>query len=161
MRGLGASGKSERGEVTVDDAALFLGRFGKGAVATFEATRFATGRKNGLRIEVNGSKGSLVFDLERLNELEVYLSDEDTGVEGFRRILVTNGGDHPYIGAWWPPGHIIGWEHTFIHEAKDFVEAIAAGEEASPSFADGLQVQRVLDAVVKSADSSSWERVEG
>ena len=159
--GLGASGKSERGEVTVDDAALFLGRFEKGAVATFEATRFATGRKNGLRIEVNGSKGSLVFDLERLNELEVYLSDEDTGVEGFRRILVTNGGDHPYIGAWWPPGHIIGWEHTFIHEAKDFVEAIAAGEEASPSFADGLQVQRVLDAVVKSADSSKWERVEG
>ena len=159
--GLGASGKSERGEVTVDDAALFLGRFAKGAVATFEATRFATGRKNGLRIEVNGSKGSLVFDLERLNELEVYLSDEDTGVEGFRRILVTNGGDHPYIGAWWPPGHIIGWEHTFIHEAKDFVEAIAAGEEASPSFADGLQVQRVLDAVVKSADSSKWEKVEG
>ena len=159
--GLGASGKEERGEVTVDDAALFLGRFAGGAVGTFEATRFATGRKNGLRIEVNGSKGSLVFDLERLNELEVYLSDEDTGVEGFRRILITNGGDHPYIGAWWPPGHIIGWEHTFIHEAKDFVEAIAAGEEASPSFAEGLQVQRVLDAVVKSADSSSWERVQG
>jgi predicted dehydrogenase len=159
--GLGASGKEERGQVTVDDAALFLGRFAGGAVGTFEATRFATGRKNGLRIEVNGSKGSLVFDLERLNELEVYLSDEDTGVEGFRRVLVTNGGDHPYIGAWWPPGHIIGWEHTFIHEAKDFVEAIAAGEEASPSFAEGLQVQRVLDAVVKSAEGSSWERVQG
>jgi predicted dehydrogenase len=159
--GLGAAASAEMGEVTVDDAALFLGRFAGGAVGTFEATRFATGRKNGLRIEVNGSKGSLVFDLERLNELEVYLSDEDTGVEGFRRILVTNGDDHPYIGAWWPPGHIIGWEHTFIHEAKDFVEAIAAGEEASPSFAEGLQVQRVLGAVVQSADSSSWERVKG
>jgi predicted dehydrogenase len=157
--GLGAAGRTERGQVTVDDAALFLSRFEGGAVGTFEATRFATGRKNGLRIEVNGSKGSLVFDLERLNELELYLPDEDTGVEGFRRILVTNGGDHPYIGAWWPPGHIIGWEHTFTHEAKDFIEAIAANEDPSPSFAEGLQVQRVLDAVVRSAEGGAWERV--
>jgi predicted dehydrogenase len=138
------------GPVTVDDAALFVARFAGGAVATFEATRFATGRKNGLRVEVNGSSGSLVFDLERLNELELYESSLEPA--GFRTVLVTEA-DHPWIGAWWPPGHIIGWEHTFTHQARDLLDAIAAGADPAPSFADGLQVQRVLDAVLRSAGS--------
>jgi predicted dehydrogenase len=155
--GLGGSGSAtERGEVTVDDASLFIARLDGGAVATYEATRFATGRKNGLRLELNGEKGSLAFDLERLNELEVYFSEDDAATQGFRRILVTEA-DHPYMSAWWPPGHIIGWEHTFTHEARDLVSAIGDGSDPAPSFADGLQVQQVLDAVLASAESgSSW-----
>ncbi|HXL94165.1 MAG TPA: Gfo/Idh/MocA family oxidoreductase [Streptosporangiaceae bacterium] len=148
----------EAGEVTVDDAALFTARLDGGAMASFEATRFATGRKNQLRIEVNGSLGSLVFDLERLNELEVY---EDSGGadSGFRRILVTEP-SHPYLPAWWPPGHVLGWEHTFTHEVRDLVTAIAEGTDPAPSFADGLQVQRVLAAVSDSAShESGWTTV--
>jgi predicted dehydrogenase len=152
--GLRGTGSTERGEVTVDDAALFVARLSGGAVATYEATRFATGRKNGLRIELNGEKGSLVFDLERLNELEVYLADEDVTVQGFRRVLVTEP-EHPYMSAWWPAGHIIGWEHSFTHEAFDLVTAIAANTNPAPTFADGLQVQLVLDAVERSAESGS------
>lgn len=150
--------RGQTGEVTVDDAALLLGRFAGGAVGTFEATRFATGRKNGLRIEVNGSAGSLVFDLERLNELELFTSDGAAASQGFRRILVTEG-DHPYLSAWWPPGHIIGWEHSFTHEVRDFLAAVAEGSDPAPSFADGLQVQRALDAVARSAASRAWEQV--
>jgi predicted dehydrogenase len=149
-------GNGGRGPVTVDDAALFLARFQGGAVGTFEATRFATGRKNGLRIEVNGDGGSLVFDLESLNELQLHLEDGDPGLRGFRRILVTEP-DHPYLAAWWPPGHLLGWEHTFTHEVRDLVDAIAAGRDPEPSFADGLAVQRVLDAVGRSAAAdSAW-----
>ncbi|REF37835.1 Gfo/Idh/MocA family protein [Thermasporomyces composti] len=159
-QGLRGTGSSERGEVTVDDAALFVARLSGGAVATYEATRFATGRKNGLRIELNGEKGSLVFDLERLNELELYLTEDDNTTQGFRRILITEA-EHPYMAAWWPAGHIIGWEHTFTHEAYDLVTAIAEGTDPSPTFAEGLQVQMVLDAVLKSAESgSSWVPVE-
>jgi predicted dehydrogenase len=158
--GLRGTGSTERGEVTVDDAALFVARLSGGAVATYEATRFATGRKNGLRIELNGEKGSLVFDLERLNELEVYLADDDVTVQGFRRVLVTEP-EHPYMSAWWPAGHIIGWEHSFTHEAYDLLTAIAAGTDPAPTFADGLQVQLVLDAVERSAQSGSgWISTE-
>jgi predicted dehydrogenase len=145
------------GPVTVDDAALFTARLHRGAVATFEATRFAAGRKNALRIELNGALGSLAFDLERLNELE--FCELDGELAGFRRILVTEPG-HPYLSAWWPPGHVLGWEHTFTHEAADLVTAIATGADPAPSFADGLQVQRVLDAVARSAaDGSRWTPV--
>ncbi|MEU7740388.1 Gfo/Idh/MocA family oxidoreductase [Nonomuraea sp. NPDC049158] len=148
-------GSSETGPVTVDDAALFIGRLTGGAVASFEATRFATGRKNALRIELNGSKGSLAFDFEAMNEL--WVSEGDSG---FKRILVTEA-DHPYAGAWWPPGHGLGYEHTFTHEVKDFLEAIAQGSDPAPSFADGLRVQRVLAAVERSAaDSSRFTVVE-
>jgi predicted dehydrogenase len=148
-----------RGRVTVDDCAAFFGRLGD-AVATFEATRFASGRKNALRIEVYGAAGGLMFDLEALNELHYYDAREPAAAAGFRRIVVTEA-EHPYMSAWWPPGHIIGWEHTFIHQAKDFVEAIAAGEDPRPSFADGLQVQRVLAAVETSArDDSRMTPVE-
>jgi predicted dehydrogenase len=148
------------GTVTVDDAVVFAGRLASGALASFEATRYATGRKNGLRIELNGAKGSLAFDLERLNELEFFDAGDDSTDSGFRRILVTES-SHPYLSGWWPPGHTLGWEHTFTHQARDLVTAIAAGDQPSPSFADGLAVQRVLDAVARSAASgNSWESVK-
>ncbi|WP_062349565.1 Gfo/Idh/MocA family protein [Herbidospora yilanensis] len=157
--GLSAQGGAEMGQVTVDDAAIFTGRFGGGAIASFEATRFATGRKNALRIEVNGSLGSISFDFESLNEL--WFHDHTLAAEegGFRRVLVTEAG-HPYAGAWWPPGHGLGYENTFTHEVKDFLEAISAGADPTPSFDDGLQVQKVLDAVERSAgDDSRWTTV--
>ncbi|MEQ4303672.1 Gfo/Idh/MocA family oxidoreductase [Plantactinospora sp. B6F1] len=148
------------GQVTVDDAAIFVARLDGGGLATYEATRFATGRRNGLRVEINGSLGSVAFDLERLNELEFYDATEPGAEQGFRRILVTEG-DHPYMAAWWPPGHIIGYEHSFTHELRDFLAAIATGSDPTPSFAEALQVQLVLDAVARSAErDSSWTPVE-
>ncbi|MER7347342.1 Gfo/Idh/MocA family oxidoreductase [Streptomyces aurantiacus] len=138
------------GLVTVDDAAVFTARFPSGALATFEATRFAAGRKNALRLELNGSDGSLAFDLERLNELFFHDHTEPADSSGFRRILVTEPG-HPYLEAWWPPGHGLGYEHTFVHQARDLLHAIATGTAPEPSFADGLSVQRVLAAVEESA----------
>jgi predicted dehydrogenase len=157
--GLSASSEgAERGRVTVDDAALFVARFGGGAVGSFEATRFATGRKNGLRIEVNGERGSLAFDLERLNELELFDAADDDETQGFRRVLVTEP-NHPWMSAWWPPGHIIGWEHTFVHEVRDLLADIDEGRAPVPSFADGLQVQLVLEAVVDSARDNRWVQV--
>jgi len=153
------NGSSGRGPVTVDDAALFLARLDGGAVASYEATRFATGRKNGLRVEINGSLGSLVFDFERMNELEFYDGALPTAEQGFSRILVTEP-DHPYMSAWWPAGHLIGYEHSFTHEMRDLMEAIATGQNPAPSFADALQVQLVLDAVERSAESAQWTEVE-
>ncbi|MFI5939104.1 Gfo/Idh/MocA family protein [Streptomyces uncialis] len=150
----GPSGGAARGQVTVDDAALFTARLPSGALASFEATRFASGRKNALRIELNGELGSLAFDLERLNELSFHDHTEPGVSAGFRRILVTEP-DHPYLDAWWPPGHGLGYEHTFVHQARDLVHAIASGTGPDPSFADGLQVQRVLAAVEESAAKNS------
>ncbi|MGW1716161.1 Gfo/Idh/MocA family protein [Streptomyces sp. NPDC002156] len=152
--GLSAAATAGVGQVTVDDAALFTGRFPSGALASFEATRYATGRKNALRIELNGEHGSLAFDLERLNELAYHDGTEPGTHAGFRRILVTEP-DHPYLDAWWPPGHGLGYEHTFVHQARDLVHAIATGSRPRPSFADGLQVQRVLAAVEESAEKNS------
>ncbi|MGW5267000.1 Gfo/Idh/MocA family protein [Microbispora sp. NPDC004025] len=155
----GQGGTGEMGEVTVDDAALFIGRFEGGALASFEATRFAAGRKNALRIEVNGSLGSLSFDFEAMNELWFHDHTLDAAEGGFRRILVTEA-DHPYAGAWWPPGHGLGYEHTFTHEVKDFIEAVAAGADPAPSFEDGLRVQKVLAAVEESAAAGSgWTSI--
>lgn len=157
--GLHAEGTAGTGPVTVDDAALFIGRFAGGALASFEATRFATGRKNAIRIEVNGSLGSLAFDFESMNELQVYDATTSAEVAGFTRVLVTEP-EHPYMAAWWPPGHVIGYEHSFIHEVVDLIGCLADGTDPSPSFADGLQVQRVLAAVVDSAgDESRWQSV--
>ncbi|ROS60491.1 putative dehydrogenase [Curtobacterium sp. PhB172] len=158
--GLSGTASSERGQVTVDDAAFFTARLGggaaDGAIGTFEATRYATGRKNGLTLEISGSEGAIQFDLESMNELRLYESSAPAGEQGFRRILVTEP-EHPYMAAWWPTGHLIGYEHTFSHQVKDFVESIVAGTDPSPSFEDGLHVQRVLDAVERSAaDGSSW-----
>ncbi|MFJ5557287.1 Gfo/Idh/MocA family protein [Streptomyces sp. NPDC093250] len=152
--GLAAVSAAGTGQVTVDDAALFTGRFASGALASFEATRYATGRKNALRIELNGERGSLAFDLERLNELQFHDGTEPATHAGFRRILVTEP-DHPYLEAWWPPGHGLGYEHTFVHQARDLVHAVAEGRDPDPSFADGLQVQRVLAAVEESAEKNS------
>jgi predicted dehydrogenase len=143
------------GEVTVDDAAAFLARFENGAMGTFEATRLAPGRRNHNSFEINGSRGSLAFDLERMNELSVYFEDDAPDVKGFRTVLVTEP-DHPFMGAWWPPGHIIGYEHTFVHTIKDLLEGIAAGKSPAPSFDDGYRCQAVLDAVERSVESRSW-----
>ena len=157
--GLSATGGAARGEVTVDDAALFHGRFHGGAIGTFEATRFATGRKNAMRIELNGSRGSLAFDFESMNELSFYDGTEDPDTAGFRRILATEPG-HPYVSAWWPPGHLLGYEHSFTHEVVDLVNDLAAGRDPAPSFADGLQVQQVLAAVERSAAADgSWQEI--
>jgi predicted dehydrogenase len=140
--------------VDVDDAALALLRFENGAIGTVEGTRFAPGRKNYNRFEINGSLGSLAFDLERMNELEVY---EECGPDsGFRSVLATDAA-HPFVEAWWPPGHIIGYEHTFTHTVVDFVRAIASGEQPKPDFFDGVRNQEVLDAIERSASSRSWE----
>ena len=147
------------GQVTVDDAGLFVARLSGGAVATFEATRLATGRKNALRVEVNGSDGSLAFDLESLNELSYYDNTKPSAERGFTRILVTEP-DHPYTGAWWPPGHLLGYEHTFTNQARDLLDAIGNGRDPSPSFADGLNVQVVLDTIVRSAEAGTqWIEV--
>ncbi|MEV6162898.1 Gfo/Idh/MocA family oxidoreductase [Streptomyces sp. NPDC052052] len=156
-RSAGLSGTADaagRGEVTVDDATLFTGRLASGALASFEATRMAAGRKNALRLEINGERGSLAFDLERLNELSFHDHTEPATTAGFRRILVTEP-LHPYLEAWWPPGHALGYEHTFAHQARDLVHTIAEGSAPTPSFADGLQVQRVLAAVEESAGKNS------
>ena len=157
--GLLASGGAETGEVTVDDAAAFLARFQSGAIGTFEATRFAAGRRNKNAFEVNGSKGSVAFNLERMNELEVFFVDDDADVQGFRTVNVTEP-DHPFAGAWWPPGHIIGYEHTFVHTMKDLMDGIKAGESPAPTFEDAYRVQAVLDAVERSAEGGGWARPE-
>jgi predicted dehydrogenase len=153
---LGGVGGSEMGTVTVDDAAAFLARFDGGAFGVFEATRFATGRKNAIRIEINGSKGSLAFDFEDMNVLHLMDATEPAATAGFRRIVVTEP-EHPYVAAWWPAGHGLGYEHGFTHQVVDLLTAIAKDEDPTPSFADGLRVQRVLDAVERSAaDRSTW-----
>ncbi|NEA30439.1 Gfo/Idh/MocA family oxidoreductase [Streptomyces sp. SID13031] len=156
--GLAGSAGTERGPVTVDDAAIFLARFKEGALGVFEATRFATGRKNAIRLEINGSKGSLAFDFEDLNELHFYDATEPAETAGFRRILVTEA-VHPYVAAWWPPGHLLGYEHGFTHQVVDLITAIADGTDPAPSFADGLQVQRVLAAVEDSSASRQWQEI--
>ncbi|WP_236792723.1 Gfo/Idh/MocA family protein [Amycolatopsis sp. GM8] len=148
------------GIVTVDDAAVFLGRFTGGALATFEATRFALGRKNSIRIELNGSAGSLAFDFEDMNVLWFHDGTAPPDLRGFTRVVVTEP-DHPYLRGWWPPGHGLGYEHGFTHQALDLLIAIGEGTDPEPSFVDGLAVQRVLDAVERSsAESSIWTTVD-
>ncbi|WP_166137902.1 Gfo/Idh/MocA family protein [Nocardioides ochotonae] len=154
LGGGGASG--ETGPVSVDDAAVFLASFASGALGVFEATRFAYGRKNAIRLEVNGSLGSLAFDFEDMNVLQLFDATEPAETAGFRRILVTEP-EHPYVGAWWPAGHGLGYEHAFTHQVVDLVRALAAGEQPTPSFADGLQVQRVLAAVETSSHTRQWQ----
>ena len=141
--------------VTVDDAYSAQIEFEDGTVGTLEASRFANGHKNDHTIEIQGSKGSLRFSLERLNELELLREDG----RGYETILVTDESD-PYVDHWWPPGHVIGWEHTFVHENYEFLTSVAADNEYEPSFADGLAVQRVIDAVERSDDSGQWVSVE-
>ncbi len=139
-----------KGKVTVEDAALMMVQFANGAVGSFEATRFATGRKNALTFEIYGSKGSLKFDLERMNELQFFSADDGEGCQGFRTIQTTEA-SHPYAASWWPPGHIIGYEHSFVHAAVDFIRAVASGSPIEPNFASGVQILKVLEAGLESA----------
>jgi len=147
------------GPVTVDDAAVFFGTLESGALAAFEASRFALGRKNAFRFEINGSEGSLAFDFESMNVLEYYDGRLPADRAGFSRILVTEP-THPYLSSWWPPGHGLGYEHGFTHQVIDLIQAIASGGTARPTFADGLHVQQVLSAVeASSAAGSSWQPI--
>lgn len=157
--GIAGKGGDEKAPVTVDDVAIFTGRLENGALAAFEATRFATGRKNELSVEISGDKGAIAFNLESLNELHVYDRTADDLSQGFTRVLVTEPG-HPYLEGWWPTGHMLGYEHAFSHQVKDFIDAIAGDTEPTPTFDDGVQVQRVLDAVEASSnDDSRWVQI--
>jgi predicted dehydrogenase len=146
-------------EVTVDDAALALVHFKNGAIGTIEATRMANGRKNYNRFEINGRLGSVAFNLERMNELEVYFDSDPPHLRGFRTIMVTEPG-HPYVGRWWPPGHVIGYEHTFVHTIYDLLDAITDGKVPMPNFSDGVANQRILTAIERAAKSRRWESVK-
>ena len=157
VSGLTATAKGKaKGKVTVDDAVLIIAHFKNGALGSFEATRFATSRMNRNSFEVNGSKGSVTFDLEDLNRLGVAFR-KDGDLEGFRSVICTNA-THPYMQAWWPPGHIIGWGNTFTHEIADFVKAIVNKTEVKPDFADGLRCDRVMAAVEESAKKGVWTK---
>lgn len=157
MTGLSAKGDKDapKGKVTVDDATLFLARFDNGALGSFEATRFAAGHRSTNSFEINGSLGSVKFDFERMNELEVYLTSDAEDVQGFRRVLATDPA-HEYAEAWWPPGHTIGFEHTFIHEMLELSNAIEEGRQPVPNFHDGVKCQAVLEAVERSIEQRRW-----
>jgi predicted dehydrogenase len=144
------SAASEMGKVTVDDASFMVAEFENGALGAFEASRFASGRKNYNYFEIYGSKGSLTFNLERSNELQYLNLADPADEQGFRTILVTNS-THPYVGAWWPPGHIIGYEHPFVHAVVDFLTAIEKGTKVTPNFYDGMRIMQVLEAAIQSS----------
>lgn len=148
-------GSSKMGTVTVDDAVSWIANFENGAIGSFDATRFARGRKNSNGFEIYGSKGSLVFDLENLNVLRYWSANDDIRTQGFRDILVTEA-EHPFMQGWWPPGHIIGYQHTFVNAIHDFLNAIADGNDGSPNMQDGVKAQEVLEAVQTSADNRQW-----
>ncbi|WP_338552727.1 Gfo/Idh/MocA family oxidoreductase [Paenibacillus sp. KS-LC4] len=160
MTGLSAKGDASgaRGKVTVDDATLFMTRFENGALGSFEATRFAAGHRSTNAFEINGSKGSVKFDFERLNELEVYFTDDADDVQGFRRVLATDPA-HAYMDAWWPAGHTIGYEHTFTHEMQELMLAIHEERQPVPNFHDGLRCQEVLEAVEQSITERRWVKL--
>ena len=151
-------GRKKLGRVDVDDAVMMFGRFRNGALAAIEATRFAPGRKNSIVFEINGSEGSLAFDLEEMNKLQYFSRRDPPRKQGFREIIVTEA-SHPYTGSWWPSGHIIGYEHTFVHTIADFVKAVVTRRKVAPDFEDGLRTQRVLEAILKSARSKRWVKL--
>jgi predicted dehydrogenase len=162
--GLTASAGKGVEKVTVDDATAFLAKFVPsknvvpGAYATIEATRLAPGHKNYNRWEINGTEGSIGFCFERMNELEYCNRNDPADKPGFKTIMVTEG-SHPYFGAWWPPGHVIGYEHTFVHTVADFVNAVATNGNVHADFVDGAKCVAVLEAVVKSVKASKWIKV--
>ncbi len=157
MTGLSATGSDsdEKGEVTVDDATLFLARFANGALGSFEATRYASGHRCTNSFEINGSKGSVIFDFERMNELQVYFTDDREDVQGFRRVLATDPA-HAFAENWWPPGHTIGYEHTFIHEVVELMTAFKENRQPVPNFRDGVKCQEVLEAATQSIEKRKW-----
>jgi predicted dehydrogenase len=154
----GAKGSKGKGKVTVDDEANFLANFKNQSLGVFESSRFCSGRRNYNNFQIYGSKGSVAFNLEKMNELEFYDATDRAGEQGFKLIQVTEGA-HPYVGAWWPPGHIIGYEHTFVHAVYDFLTALEKDRMPSPNFRDGVKNQAVLDAVERSSKSGRWEKV--
>jgi predicted dehydrogenase len=157
-----AQGTRKMGKVTAPDSAVFFGRMENGVLANLEATRYATGRKNHISIEINGSKGSLYFDFEDMNRLKYFNGDDPKDRQGFRDIIVTQRDNiQPYVSNWWPPGHGIGYEHTFVHTIADFVNACADGKSVHPTFEDGLKNQRVLAAVEESSQKGKWVKVAG
>jgi len=147
--------KTYYGDVTVDDAVAFITRFENGALGTFEATRFAGGNRNKNKFEINGEKGSIRWDLEHMNILDVYFTDDEKGLQGFRSINCTEE-EHPYASAYWPAGHIIGYEHTFINLLYEFLNGVANHTQPKPSFHDGLKTQLILSAIEESSDSGKW-----
>ena len=159
----GLSGKADanavKATVTVDDATLFLTEFKNGALGSIEATRFASGHKNAMSFEINGSKGSIKFEFERMNELQYFSAEDEAGLQGFRTIQVSEG-IHPYMTAWWPAGHVIDYEHTFVHEMYEFVECIANDRQPAPDFADGVKCSQVLEAVELSVENRQWVDVD-
>lgn len=157
--GLKAKAGKRMGKVDVEDAANWIGRFKNGALASMEATRFAHGRKNHITLEINGSGGSLVFDFEDMNRLKYYRASDPEETRGFRDILVTES-SHPYMQAWWPPGHIIGYEHTFTNAFADFIRAVVAGQSVQPTFEDGYANEKMLSAIVQSAKTRKWVKVK-
>jgi predicted dehydrogenase len=148
----------KKAKVTVDDTVTWIGRFENGALANLEATRFATGRKNHITFEINGDKGSLYFNFEDMNRLKFYNANSATGRRGFTDIIVTER-EHPYTAHWWPPGHIIGYEHTFVHTFADFVQAVVSGTSVQPTFLDGARCMAVLQAVAESSATRQWVKV--
>jgi predicted dehydrogenase len=155
----GSGDVTETGRVSVEDAAFVLARFANGALGSFEASRFASGRKNHHTFEIYGSDGSITFDLERLNELRVFSRNDPSHLQGFRTVLATES-EHPYVSAWWPPGHTLGYEHTFHHAVVDFVGAVVGGASVRPTFEDGLRETLVLEAALRSAARGEHVTVE-
>src|SRR3984885_6603726 len=152
------TGKVEK--VTIDDASAFLARFDNHSLATFEATRYARGHKALFTLEVNGERASAIWDLHDLHRLEYFDHRDESRLRGWKDIHLTDG-DHPYMKNWWVPGLQIGYEHTFIHQVADFLEALGSGKSCAPNFRDGLATEYVTDAVLKSAATRQWEKVSG
>jgi len=148
----------KRSRVTVDDAFAFLAKFKNGAIGTYEATRVAPGHKNYNRIEINGTQGSLIWNFERMNELEFFSFEDRGDAQGFRTIMCMDA-VHPYAASWWPDGHILGYEHTFVHHVADFVASLRSRKAFSPDFEDGAKIQAVLDAAMKSSATHKWAAV--
>ena len=147
----GTSGGSGTGEVTVDDASFMVVEFANGALGSFDVSRFGGGRKNFNNVEIYGSKGSIVFNNERMNELQYLNKEDDPNCQGFRDIFVTES-THPYVAAWWPPGHGIGYEHPFVNAMADFLNAMKDGKPVTPNLEDGKKIMQVLEAATKSSD---------
>ena len=150
------TGKVEK--VTIDDASAFLARFDNHSLATFEATRYARGHKALYTLEINGADASIMWDLHDLHRLQYFDHRDEGRVRGWRSLHITDS-DHPYMKHWWVPGLQIGYEHTFVHQVADFLEGLASGKSASPTFREALATDYVTDAVLQSAHSGRWEQV--
>lgn len=156
--GLSAKASTEMGEVTVDDATAFIGKFQNGAMGVYEATRFAPGRRNFNTFEINGEKGSIAFNFERMNELEYFDASDKADRQGFRTINVNENGQ-PYAGNYWPAGHGIGYGETFVNTVADLLQAHHTGGETQPNFRDGAYNNLVLETIVNASESRKWEEI--